>query len=246
MLFWFKKKKVILECFTTNEIAYNYAKVDTMMKFLPDWWKKTKKIEHGHHTIKTCIGLMDFYKKSITIPSWFRIRIVLSNDGKYEWKTTNDVSITHHHHIQFKDFALNDGYNIKILSPWSFRTKTLKYFSWSNPLYNHRNLISCMTFMPAVIEFKYNHHTHINYIISNIKEETTVEIEPFTPMVAIHPMFEDEIEIKNFLIDENELEKINYSGFFLFNDQFSTTYKNKKKIINHVESNRSKCPFGFK
>ena len=43
MFFWFKKPKVILECFTTEEIVYEHAKIDSAVKFFPDWWKKNKK-----------------------------------------------------------------------------------------------------------------------------------------------------------------------------------------------------------
>ena len=77
MFFWFKKKKVVLECFTDNDIAFNYAKIERMDKFFPEWWKKTKKYsDKGIPTIKGCVGFIDYYKKGITIPSWNRIKFL--------------------------------------------------------------------------------------------------------------------------------------------------------------------------
>ena len=59
-------------------------------------------------------------------------------------------------------------------------------------------------------------------------------------MVSIHPMFDDDVEIKNFLVDEKELRKVQYAKMFYFDIDSITVYKNKKKIVDHIES---KCPY---
>lgn len=249
MFFWFKKNKVVLECFTTNEVAYEYAKVDRMIKFFPDWWKKTKvSCEHdntNYPTIKKCVGILEFYKKSITIPLWAKLKLSFNRDG-FGWESSGNVEVASHPREQFSYFAQSDGYNLKIVSPWLFRTKKLKFFSWSNPIYNNRNHINLMTFLPGVVEFKYNHVTSINYFVtaSELNEEKIIYMEPFTPLATIIPMFEEEIIIKNIMVDEKEISKINYHKFFMFNrvDNLNL-YSEKKKIINQVEA---RCPFNTK
>jgi len=36
MMFWFKKKKIVLDCFTADPVAFNYAKIDRATKYYPD------------------------------------------------------------------------------------------------------------------------------------------------------------------------------------------------------------------
>jgi len=244
MFFWFKKRKVILECFTTNEIAYNYAKIESMINFLPDWWKRTK-VSYAYDgkffpTIKKCVGITEFYKKGIAIPLWAKIRVEIVNN-EFRWFSSNPMDLNNHPPEQFAEFAESDGYNIKILSPWHMRTRELKYFSWTNPIYNNRNLINVMTIMPAVVEFKYNRNTNFNFFATTLKEDKIIEIEPFTPLVVLHSLFEENIEIKNFLVDQKELNKINYpNNFFISQIPNFKLYSDKKKIIDRIES---KCPF---
>lgn len=268
-MFFFKKKKIILECFTYDEDVYEYAKIDRMIKFAPEWWKKQKKIyyqedEDKHHiTIKACPSVMEFHNKAITIPFWSNLEIVLHTDNTYSWTSSSKMSIVRHNVNQYLGFAEHDGYNIKINAPWQFRTRESKYFTWSSPFYNNRSLLESLHVMPGCIEFKYNRSVNINYFAISPKIEKKLTIKPFSPLAALHPMFEEPLEIKNYLVSEKEFYKLDYSKrFFLDHVKQSqikghlvgglyTTYNERKKIVNHVEANRehsnkSKCPFGFK
>ncbi|NBV27402.1 hypothetical protein EBS02_00025 [bacterium] len=245
MFFWFKKSKVILECFTTDELVYEHAKIESMIKFFPDWWKKTKKIENDKFTIKNCTAILEFYRKGITMPLWTNLKISLNGDGTFEWKSSNSATeVESHHKNQFLKFAHHDGYNIKVISPWIFRTKKEKYFLLSNPIYNNRNLINCMTVMPGVLEFKYNRDVNVNFFLI-AGEKQYIEIPAFTPMLALHPLFEESVEIKNFLITSEEFSKIDYAKRFVDVNYSLNLYKEKRKVVDHTES-KSKCPFGFK
>lgn len=245
MFFWFKKPKVILECFTTEELVYEYAKIDKAVKFFPDWWKKTKKIENNYYTIKNCTGILDFYQKGITMPLWANLNISLNGDGTFEWRSSNHVmKFESHDRLQFSRFSENVGYNIKIMTPWAFRTKNVKYFIMSDPIYNHRNLINYMTIMPGVLEFKYNLDMNVNFFLTE-SQKTHIEIDAFTPLLILHPLFEESVEIKNFLVSEKEMSKIYYSNRFIDFSNLQKRHASKKKIVDYVE-NKSKCPFGFK
>ena len=67
MKFWRKKDDdIILDCYTYNPYAYNFAKINYGYHYIPEWWKKTPKNKgSGNDTIKNCPAIVEYYKKSM-------------------------------------------------------------------------------------------------------------------------------------------------------------------------------------
>jgi hypothetical protein len=243
-IFFFKKQKMVLDCFTYLPYVYDFAKIDYAVKFIPEWWKQTPRLVEGKNkpTIKSCPGFVDFYKKGIAIPSWFELEItVFEKDNKnfYSWESSNkDVHTDNSHEVcQFDKFAGINGQNLKITSPWAFKTKENISFVWSQPTWNLRNLLCNFTLLPANIEFKYQHGTHINYLILNNETEKTFNIPALTPLAMLHGLTEKEIKIKNHLVDENTWKRFFGIENLILNrnpKEFITLYREKKQLIDKI------------
>lgn len=242
---FFKKKKIVLDCFTHIDYAYDYAKIDHAVKFIPDWWKKTPKFiaEKNKPTIKSCPAFVDFYKNGIVMPSWFELEITVFKKGSknyYKWNSSNKDFNTDESHesYQFHNFVKDDAQNFKITSPWAFKTKENINFTWSQPTWSMRDLLTNFVLLPATVNYKYQHGTNVNFIILNTNEEKTFKILPLTPLVIMHAQTEQEIEIKNHLVSKNE-----YTRLFGVNNlilernaqEVAGTYAKKTAIIDKLE-----------
>ena len=200
MFFFTKNKEIVLDCFTSVSHAYDHAKIDHAVKYLPDWWKKTPKIKENYGTIKNCVGLMEYYRRGIVIPSWFESEFTIFEENNpencwWEWVSSDSQFSTNNSHPpeQFSEFAGTTGKNIKINSPWLFKTKEELYFSWTQPTWNLRNLLWDFTILPALNNFKYQHFTNINLFVENKNMQIKWVIPPLIPLVIMHPLTEKKI-----------------------------------------------------
>lgn len=245
-----KKNKTIIDCFTTLDYAYDHTPIDHGNKFYPTWWKDTAAILEDNKTltIKNCAGFLDFYKRAIIIPSWFEMDLTIhsKNDPDkryYSYDASNQQTVDIHSHpqIQFEKFAQSNGHNMKLTSPWFLRTKKSIYWTWTQPTWNMRDNLNNFVVLPAVVNYKYQHSTNINFFITCQNEEKKSYIAPNTPLVALHPMSEEQIEIKRHLVDDKEFKRIqNLESLFLRRNarENSKLYSNKKNFIEKTE-----CPF---
>jgi hypothetical protein len=251
-MFFFKKKNIVLDCFTKLPYAYDYAKVDHAIKYIPDWWSKTPKQvpDKEFGTIKNCIGVLDYYKRGIVIPSWFEMELTihtLNNPGDtwYSWKGSNDDISTEGSHApyQFEGFAQHDGKNVKIANPWGFKTKEEIYFTATQPTWNLRPLLNNVTILPAVVNYKIQHFTHINMFVINKEKDQTCIIPPLTPLMMLHPMTERNVIIKHHLLTEKEWDReFGLYNLFMKDDR---RYQKKKKIHEFLDK-QGTCPFSGK
>ena len=259
MFFWFKKKKIVLDCFTYDNFAYEYCKPANSLKYLPQWYidlpGSFKKGDHRGdvHTIKHCIGFSDLFKKSITIPFWNTLKLTVGNkEHGFNWKYKDDKTISrhgisHHHDLQYNNFRDNNVGHFKIASPWGFKTNKFVQFTWHEPVWNYNNFK--VNLLPAVIDFKYQHNTEINFIYQftkNKDEYLDIIFKPRDPLVMLTPLSDENIEIKTHLISQNEHDtkftSLRQEPEF-FNKSPRHLYKMKKHFQEEVES--KKCPFGF-
>jgi hypothetical protein len=238
--FFRKNSTAVLDCFTYVSYINEYAAISKAIKYLPDWWKQMPStLPEEMLSIKKCPGFINFFKKGIVIPSWFELELTLSKDCKekaWRWESSSkymDVSDSHHN-VQFQEFSGSNGQNIKITSPWLFKTKDDIDFVWSQPTWNMRENIFNLSILPAVINFKYQHSTNINFFAEYRKETRTYKIESLTPLVMLHPLSDKNIEIKTHLISENEFQqKREGINNFLFsrNVMDDLLKKNKKEKL---------------
>ena len=130
MLFFIKHKPIVVDCFTSKEVIYNNLPVDYSSNFFPEWWKKLDKkvtlddnyVEMDYPTMKSCLGFMDFYKNSVTIPLWcdYAVRVGHIGSGKLSWKFSDGITdAVVHPTFQRGDYLPDSDYiHTKIISPW--------------------------------------------------------------------------------------------------------------------------------
>jgi hypothetical protein len=252
MFFWMKKTEVIVDCFTYSSFAYDYAKIDYAVKFIPDWWKETPKVFNGEATIRNCKGLIDFYKNGLILPSWFEMELNVLRKGdpeRFRWIASNQDVASHGSHSsnQFLGFAEDDGVNLKIQSPWFLKTKEKINFVWSQPTWNLKKFLPQVTVLPATVNFYEQHETHINLFLQNDIHEKKFLIEPKTPLVIMHPMTDKKIKLNHHYVTEKETERISRGimGLFLVHNAESlmSKAKRKNKFLEKINQSNSKCPF---
>ena len=248
-MFFFKPKVIHLDCFTTSKPTYEFFPIDYSHKFYPDWWKKlpksveTENSEKGFVlTMKGCIGFTEFYRNSITIPLWSDLLIKNNEEKKYfDCFFSDQVSAFAGHSIEQMEGLIDptNHTHLKILSPWFFRCKEDVRFTWTQPTWNF-NPIDQIIIPPAIIDFKYQNGTNINFFISSKNEKQTTLIESGQPLANISPMSERKLKFHNHLISQDELNNIIFKNAGI---TFFGKYNKIKKILNKKDS---KCPFGFK
>ena len=249
-LFFFKKKEIVLDCFTTIPYIYDNARINYGIKYMPEWWVNTPRVDGDVPTIKNCIALTEFYKRGIVIPSWFEMEMTINQMGQelgYKWESSNqDVRTDDSHNTaQFSKFAEENGANIKLSSPWAFRTDDEVYFSWTQPTWHFRSLLSKMTILPGVINFKYQHHTNINFFAQNKDVAEQCTIPPLTPLVIMHPLTDKKVIIKNHLVSESEYDRMFGLGKLLLKrngKEWSKFYTSKQKLKDKIKD-VNRCPF---
>ena len=114
-MFWFKRKKIVVDCFINSEFMVNNVPIVHSIKSTPNWWKSLPSkvnitgdsgIEKELGTIKKCIGFQDLYKNSFTLSMWSDLHIKNDEHGmSWEFSDSNSRIDTHN--------PLQWGYNFK-------------------------------------------------------------------------------------------------------------------------------------
>ena len=191
-------------------------------------------------TIKRCIGFLDLYKNSFTLPLWSDVCVNVTEHG-LAWKFADGESlITIHNPIQYGN-NFSDLRHIKIMCPWILHEKTGCNFvymqsTWSMLDSKLKNLIM----LPAVTNFKHQHVLHVNTFLPSKTESYFAKLG--TPLVHLIPMTDNEVEFKSHHISGDEYRTMSKSKRF---PTFSNGYNFAKKKSDERESEK-KCPFHFK
>jgi hypothetical protein len=238
-MFLFKKKKIILDCFTYNSSAYEYAKIDRASKFYPDWWKNTPR-KHDNSagqvsTIKTCTGLIDNYQYGVMLPLWSDLNITINSaDKSCRWEFADGASrIDAHPPAQWDKYAdPNTNIHLKMVTPWMFKCKEDVPFMYMQPYWNYQPFNS-MSVPTGIINFKYQNATNFNMFI-NSTLDAHIELRHGDPLAHMIPIDNREVITHNHLIDDKEYNKL------VVKLSFNGNYNIVKKLM---EEKESKCPF---
>ena len=231
-----KKKELIIDCYTSNSFAYNYAKINHGRHYIPEWFKKTPKIANKEMTIKNCPGIVEYYTKSIVLPMWCEFRIEIQPKGSeilVNWKGSSEVVIDPHIKEQFDGFAEEDGYNFKIVSPWFLKCKEDISFTYTQPVWSQRDTMFNLVLQPGVIQFKSNNQTNLNYFYKQTDEKQVLNIEPLTPMLMLHPMTERKIKLRHHFTNTDHFATPN-NGLLLDNYP-EVMYQKKKRLFDKID-----------
>ena len=245
MLFLFKKKELIVDCFTADPYVYEYCKIMPATRYFPEWFKQlpyTTKPDNTSKTypsIKNCDGFKTLYKKSFVLPFWttINVRVGKREDSKFEWECVSHLKIEHHHEKQFDGFLPDQKIgHLKFVSPWFLKSKNGFNFHWSEPFWNNQK-INDYTVIPGILDFKYQHATNINILFEFKEKERTLIIEPGTPLVMLTPLVNDDVTVKLVHHQITELEENKFHNNLRFSpvtNWLPSKYENlyKKKKIN--------------
>ena len=245
-MIFFKKSVIHLDSFTTNSGIHDLFPIQSSNNFIPDWWKNipktySEKDEYGivtqHATMKSCVGFLDLYKTGFIIPNWSDVIFRTYPDGSWAYKQAaeNLPQITSHNSNQYGD--LQNLIHAKIESPWIITEKTGVSFLFTDPKWNKLKNINDFVVLDGVVNFKYQHSTHINIFIQ--QKDNQINLNAGDPLVHLIPLSDKKVKIKNHLVDETEYTNIKNKSSYC--SKFSKKYMFNKNI----KDSKQKCPFGF-
>ena len=263
-MFWFKRKKIVLDCFTSDIFTYENAKIDYASKFIPKWWKELPQVELSSNdtNMKYCRGFTELYKNSFIMPFWGTLQIEVHDisDGIISTNWYSNFTIDHarkgdaleyHKRNQFKDFVDDKYTQVKIISPWYLTSKSKTNFMFSDPLWNRSDL-TAYSILPGIVDFKFNNTTNVNIMIEHGTEKRIITFFPGDPVAMITPVTEDEIDLRNHL-ESSEFINSRFSTTSRFalegfkGIKYKSAYNLRKNFMEEKEErDKSKCPFGFK
>lgn len=240
MIFFFKKKEIVLDCFCSDEYLLRTQPVEKSTKFYPEWWKKLDNNVNGgkwpSSTMKRCLGFTDYFTNSFTIPLWSDLAIKIDENRLFEWQFSDQKSTADVHPPEQRgEYLPESSYgHMKIHSPWAFKTKEDIMFSWSSPIWNF-DLPDSIIIPPAIIKFYIQHQSHVNLFV-NLKEQKNLLIPFGQPMAQLLPMTERKVKLVRHLVDEKEIKRIT-------SIQTPVTFINKYRSINNYLEKFSDCPY---
>jgi hypothetical protein len=248
MIFFNKRKKVVVDCFTYHAGIHNYYPIDRSIKFTEDWWKNLSSTYESQNqvgmtekrgTLKRCMGVIELYKNAWTLPLWHDVDFEVDEAGYYRYNcaTTNSSTMISHDHKQYG--ANFEKYiHVKMTSPWLFKEKRGINFYWTDPFWTRTKFLDKWQVIPGTLNWKYQTTTNINIFLPRVTQR--IEIPAGTPMVSIIPMTEHDVEFKCHEVSEQEYLRIQNQTSYV--SKFVNSYANNKKLAQKKES---KCPFGF-
>lgn len=240
-MFLFKKKDIVLDCFTKNEGIIKTAPIVPAIKNTPEWWRdlpaytEAPDVNYPVHTMKHCTGVVDYYAKSIALPLWSELQIEIDERNLYNWQFADMETVAHPHHanIQAPGF-LSDYGHIKIISPWLFKTKEEISWVWSHPVYNFPDSNDIVS-MPAVVNYKWQRSTNLNVFV-NLKQPKKITLKPGQTMALMTPMSDRKVKVVRHLVSKEEFEQL-FTGNRVFT--FYNTYNSRKNLVEKFKE----CPF---
>lgn len=236
--FFLKKKEIIVDCFTDNPWVYNTAKPTYSNKIMPSWFKampKSYEVKNNfvgtykEPTIKSCTGLVDYYKNSIVLPVWsdFILNVTPENYGYLFCQNSFSVE---ENFSKVTNHVFDDYHNVKFISPWHFKSKSDVNFLCVEPFWN-----TCTNFekfknfhiFSGCTNFKYVSAVNVNALIN--KTHARMEFSLGDPFMHIFPLSDKKIKIFTHLVTPQELQIIiNPPAPAFFN-----RYKKLRKFANN-------------
>lgn len=137
MLFIFKKKKIVLDCFTADPLVHKYYPVSRASNFKPKWFMdipfECKSTDMGEKdprilpTLRTCPGVIELLNKSIVIPLSSDLMIAPQTNGQIAYNLADKKDTL----TIISTLPMDDPSNywgakhicIKINHPWMIKEK---------------------------------------------------------------------------------------------------------------------------
>lgn len=262
-MFWFKKKKLVVDCFTWDEAAFKVYPVRKAIAHFPEAIKKmppfetmndnNTNIEVPLATLKQCTGITGLYRYGAIIPFW-RDYICQPHKALVEKNSafgllSGNKQPDEHPRIQYRGMFENFT-NVKITGVWNFVEPKGTKFIVMPAVYNLNNFNYNFISPPALTYFDLQAQCNLQLFVRNDSPDFTILAG--TPMLHIIPLVDSdrEVEYKTHLVDVDEFTKKgdvpwNFPeiGAGVRNLRYKKLMEEKEKM-DKIEK-QSKCPFGF-
>ncbi len=213
MLFLFRKKTIVLDLFTNDAAAFEYAKPAVASRFHPEWWKRLPKSIPTDlapsPTMKTCAGFIDLYRHGFMFPMWSDLFLRVENNFEFTWKYSDSYSYALYHKPEEAGnlFFESKVRNIKLHNPWLASSKEDVYWMLHQPVWS-QDLQRDLIIPPAVVNFKHQNTTAINILIADMDRPRELIIPFGLPMVHYIPIDDRPIDLKLHLVTQEEFNRI--------------------------------------
>jgi hypothetical protein len=207
--------KVVVDAFVDNPGILKMFPIVESIKHSPQWWKNLPKENHflsdrnvlyPGSTMKRCVGFVEMYRNSFTIPLWADISISTNENGDWAFFSHyKGVYINSHDRSQYGE-AFNNFVHLKLSSPWALKEKKGINFLAQSPLWNNIHLWNVMHIVPGFFEFKYQNSTNINFFVNRINQN--IQLLANMPILHLIPLTEKKVVIKCHYADEKEYNDI--------------------------------------
>jgi len=218
-------KKLKINAYTHSKQVYEYQPIVTK-QWKPTWWKNLTTMYKIYHsksgvmvptpTVKACPGITQYMQKAIIMRMWSDVILKIKPDGKVTsvapLHNLNAVSSGIHEKAQYGD-GLYPGFTVcKLESPWYFLASDDTSFMNTEYHYDESLRKHGIQIAPGILNFKDQHATNIFLLIPLKDEEYEIELKFGQPLMALFPMTDKQVEIKNHYVKDpvewNELNNI--------------------------------------
>ena len=238
--FFHRSETIVLDCFTADPVAYEFAPLVKATKTFPNWWKKlpanhVSDIDYSltKLNMKTCYGFLELYKRSIVVQNWNDFHFKITPDNGYHWQKSSGPEPQEHPPAQYEN-GFKNYYHSKLVNPWSVREKTGKHFLFTGSTWSLENYDFLIP--PGMLEFSVNSSLNVNIFIPKKKEPYSFFLPIGKPLVHLIPLQEKfKLDIRSHLVTEQELRKIHFGP---------STLRGMKTLLG-LKNEQKKCPFGF-
>lgn len=256
MLFIFKKKKIVVDCFTSNPGIHMYYPVTKYINHIPEWWKNlpsTYKVSEQstagftdltpeRPTLKKCPGIIDLFKAGITITLGSDLKIQTKRDGSWAYLYAENSGIEPNfmidsHSRQNYGSTFDNFIHMKIISSWLLYEKSGVNFYSTPAFWNQIEYMNKFHITPGIVNYKYQHTTNVNLFAN--RTNSLIELSAGMPLINLIPLSEHDVEIKNHVVSDDEYHQLVKKS--TFRSKFVNSYGKQKKIL----TTEKKCPFNF-
>lgn len=230
-MIFFKKSTVVLDCFVTNNSIAELFPISFLREHLPTWWKEIPKSSSVDRcpveisTIKRCPGFKDLFKNSICLPAWSQYRLYQDPMHGFSHIAPNRSADGLPHKEEQLDGAFLDYQHYKLISPWYIKENTGINFLMTQASWHNSD--PCRFHIPSgMLEFKYQHSTHINLVAPKNTVLKEHDIDAGQPLVYLVPLTEKKIKINIEVVSHEEINKLH-----AYHHSFYNSYELTKKIL---------------
>lgn len=238
MMHFFRRSKIHLDAFTYRRDVIEYAPVVNGINVIPNWWRELPKTstnsENGFSpmaTMKTCVGMYEYYAKSVAMPLWTDLCINVAENRTYEWQFSDfHTKAVIHDAKQYAGFLKGNEFgHIKIESPWLLSTKADIDWLMTDPVYNHKVHRDYLV-AQGMLNFSKQTGANVQLFVDTSSPRTYMI--PFGSLFLFTPLSDKKVVVHRQLITREEFDSKSALSTPI---TFINKYKNQRRI--------PKCPY---